>query len=61
MTSVGLLSNIGGEQIIEFNKVKLLGINIDFGLTFNEHLNSICKKASNKLNALSRLCAILPF
>ena len=46
MPSVGLwqkkyelmLANIGGEQIIESNKVKLLGINIDSGLTFNEHL-----------------------
>ena len=56
-----MLANIGDEQIIESNKVKLLGINIDSGLTFNEHLNSICKKASNKLNALSRQCAFLPF
>ena len=56
-----MLANIGGEQIIESDKVQLLGINIDSGLTLNEILNSIYKKASNKLNALSRQCAILPF
>ena len=56
-----MFANIGGEEIIESNKVKLSGINIDSGLTFNEHLNSIFKEASNTLNALWRQCAILPF
>ena len=56
-----MVINIGDEQIIESNKVKLLGITIDADLSFNDHLNSICKKASNKLNALSRQHAILPF
>ena len=56
-----MIANIGEEQIIESNTVKLLGINIDSDLSFNDHLNSICKKASNKLNVLSRQCAILPF
>ena len=36
-----MFANIGGEQIVESNKVKHLGINIDSVLTFNEHLNSI--------------------
>ena len=56
-----MIANIGNEQIIEKSTVKLLGINIDSELTFNNHLNTICRKASNKLNALSRQCAILPF
>ena len=56
-----MIANVGNELIIESSKVKLLGINIDSDLSFNDHLNSICKKASNKLNALSRQCAILPF
>ena len=56
-----MIANIGNEQIIESNIVKLLGISIDSKLSFNDHLNNICKKASNKLNALSRQCAILPF
>ena len=56
-----MIANIGNKQIIESNIVKLLGISIDFKLSFNDHLNNICKKALNKLNALSRQCAILPF
>ena len=56
-----LIANIGGEQIIEANKVKLLGIEIDSDLSFTNHLNSVLGKVSKKLNALSRLCALLPF
>ena len=37
------------------NAVKLLGILIDSNLTFNDHLKIICKKASKKLTAISRL------
>ena len=33
----------------------LLGITIDFNLTFENHINSICKKASQKFNALARI------
>ena len=33
---------------------KLLGINIDNNLSFKGHVQSICKKASQKLHALSR-------
>ena len=33
----------------------LLGITIDSNLTFKNHINSICKKASQKLNALARI------
>ena len=55
-----VIANICDEQIIESNIVKPSGINIDSKLSFNDHLNTICKKASNRLNALSRQCAILP-
>ena len=34
---------------------KLLVINIDSKLTFEDHRNRICKKASAKLNVLSRI------
>ena len=34
---------------------KLLGIKIDNKLNFNTHVNVICKKAGQKLNALSRV------
>ena len=33
----------------------LLGITIDSNLTFENHINSICKKASQKLNTLARI------
>ena len=33
----------------------LLDITIDSNLTFENHINSICKKASQKLNALARI------
>ena len=33
----------------------LLGITIDSNLTFENHINSICKKTSQKLNALTRI------
>ena len=56
-----MICDIGGSKIIETHYVKLLGVRIDSGLTFSEHLHFICKKASGKLNALSRQCAILPF
>ena len=42
-------------------KVTLLGIIIENKLTFNEHLKMICKKNSQKLNALTRLCNIISF
>ena len=56
-----MMCNVGNSQVIETNKVKLLGISIDSDLSFNDHMTTICKKASKKLNALSRQCAILPF
>ena len=33
----------------------LLGIAIDSNLTFENHINNICKKATQKLNALARV------
>ena len=33
----------------------LLGVAIDSNLTFENHINSICKKANQKLNALARM------
>ena len=33
----------------------LLGVTIDSNLTFENHINSICKKANQKLNALARM------
>ena len=46
---------IGGHKISNSKIVKLLGISIDNELKFNEHVSKLCKKASQKLHALSRI------
>ena len=38
---------------------KLLGINIDHFLTFNEHVSKLCKKASQKLHAIASISSYL--
>ena len=55
------IANVGGKQVIESNKVRLFGIDLDSKLSFTDHLDNILCKASSKLNALSRLCVLLPF
>ena len=40
---------------------RLLGVKIDSKLSFNTHIDDICKKASLKLNALSRTTPHLDF
>ena len=54
-----MIANICDEQIIESNIVKLLGINIDSKLSFNDHFNTICKKALNKLCTLDNVQSYL--
>ena len=56
-----LIAKISASQVIETHIVKLLGVHIDSDLTFENHLKTVCKKASQKLNALSRLCSFIPF
>ena len=38
---------------------KLLGINIDHVLTFNEHVSKLCKKAGQKLHTIARISSYL--
>ena len=40
---------------------QLLGVKIDYELNFNEHVSSLCKKAIQKLNALSRIASCMTF
>ena len=50
-----LTANTDGNVIeSEYNQI-LLGITIDSNLSFNKHINDLCKKASAKLNALARI------
>ena len=50
--------HIGPFEIKNTNCEKLLGTKVDSKLNVNEHLNGVIKKASRKINALSR---IIPF
>ena len=44
------------ESLIKSNKAEtLLGIKIDSELKFEDHVNFLCKKASQKLSALARI------
>ena len=45
--------NIDGNQVTSEKYVKRQGINLDNKLSFHEHVSSLCKKASNQLNAIS--------
>ena len=47
--------NISGSLIKERDEEKLLGVIIDKKLTFKTHVDSLCKKASQKLHALARI------
>ena len=40
---------------------KLLGVNVDNNLTFETHVESLCKKASQKLNTLLRVTRSINF
>jgi hypothetical protein len=44
-----------GNKIDGEDEVKLLGVTLDFKLTFNYHVSHICKKASQQLNVLKRI------
>ena len=50
-----LISNIDNNLIESEKEQVLLGITIDSNLYFEEHINNLCKKASQKLNALARI------
>ena len=53
-----MICNVGETRVIETHLVKLLGVEIESELTCNSYLDTVCKKASQKLNALSRLCSL---
>ena len=50
---------IRNKTIYETNKGKLLGITFDNNINMNDHIKSICKKASSKLYALVRISPYL--
>ena len=54
-----MFAKMGDATILEENAVKLFGLIIDSKLTFNKHVKEICKKASQKLIAISKMANIL--
>ena len=46
-------ANINQFEIESSKKQKILGISIDTALSFERHITSLCKKASQKLHALA--------
>ena len=56
-----LTANVDGNVIESEGKQVLLGISIDSNLSFNKHINNLCKKASAKLNALARIAGYMDF
>ena len=50
-----LVFKIESAEIICETSVKLLGIDIDFKLNFEQHVSNICRKAAQQLNVLKRI------
>ena len=56
-----IIAKINNSSVIETHEVKLLGTLIDRNLRFKSHMQLICSKVGKKINALARLCKLLPF
>ena len=52
---------IGNECVWNSTNEKILGVYFDNNLSFNTHLNKLCKKASQKLHALARVSTFMSF
>ena len=53
------LADINCNAIHNTSYEKLLGITIDTNLKFAIYVNNLCKKASQKLNALTRIASLM--
>ena len=56
-----IFANIGQSQIWESSKEKLLGLDIDKDLKFNDYVFCLCKKAGQKLSVLKRVSYQMKF
>ena len=54
-TDTTLSANVDKYKIFNKGSEKLLGITIDSKLSFDKHVSSLCKKATQKLHALARV------
>ena len=57
----GVSAKISEFEIESRKKEKLLGISTDTALSFEHHITSLCKKASQKLHALARIAHYMDF
>ena len=48
--------HISNTEILNKERVKLLGVNLEGRLNFDFHVNTLLKKASKKYHALARVC-----
>ena len=48
--------HISNTEILNEERVKLLGVNLEGRLNFDFHVNTLLKKASKKYHALARVC-----
>ena len=48
--------HISNTEILNEEKVKLFGVNLEGRLHFDFHVNTLLKKASKKYHALARVC-----
>ena len=53
--------NIYDLTINSENCIKLLGIEIDNKLSFEQHISTLCNKATNQLNAIGRIQKFMGF
>ena len=44
---------VGDTALVVEDQVTLLGVTLDNKLNFNAHINTVCKEACRKLNALT--------
>ena len=52
---ISLTFKFGTIEITRDEEVKLLGVDIDFKLSFENHISNVCKKAAKQLNVLKRI------
>ena len=52
-------ANIDGNIIESEESQVLLGVTIDLDLSFDKHINNLCKNAGAKLNALARIAGYM--
>ena len=52
--------DIDGNKVSHYQSIKLLRVNIDSQLTFNDHMSEICNKVSQRVGVMTRLRNLIP-